>query len=141
MLSFVRPAALTLAAIPVPPVVVVHRRVGRVGAAVARFVCIASSSLQDAFWFGFTQSSQNWFRFQDSHLVSHQFIRLDPSVAPGVAPGLCGEGHEVVIVIVVVVVVVVVAPVSPGGALRLLARLFLEKLASVAPFGAEGIYA
>ena len=47
----------------------------------------------------------------------------------------------IVVVVVVVVVVIVVAAISPGGALRLLARLFLEKLASVAPFGAEVIHA
>ena len=69
-------------------------------------------------------------RPQDSHLVSHQSVRLDAPVAPGVAP-LCGEGHEVVVVV----------PVSPSGALGLLARLFLEELASVAPFGAEVIHA
>ena len=70
---------------------------------------------------------ENGFSFQDSHLVSHQSVRLDPPVAPGVALPLCGEGHEVVVVVAV----------SPSGALRPLARLLLEEHASVTSFGAE----
>ena len=67
----------------------------------------------------------------------HQPVRLDAPVAPGVAPPLSGERHEVVVAVPVVVIVVVVVSVSPGGALRPLARLFLKELASVAPFEAE----